>query len=440
MITSNTVEATYLSERKLITDKVKAILVSSLNLDYEPDQINTNEILFGAGLGLDSIDSLQLTVAIKNELGTEIIEEDMWALRSVNTIVDYVMIDKGLLGSGTGNKLDSYDNNDKTLLGYDKIRNQVLVYRNQNYLLLRFDGEEELLKLNQLVTRDIDFTPEGSVTQTLILDDQGAFVCHCYFMNNFDHHYLLFPTEAKSFVLSEFSKREIHFTDLTKSCVLHSIEGYRAASVIESCFGPAVATLKPFSFSLENFDGENDYLAIRMDLHGEFGFLIISLCDTALQCVDAQFKSNHLECTRSDEALSDFAKQLLWLESCNFDPSIAFLKGESVIEAGLTALISFGKDEYLGKSSIHNLKHAKRLVYFRSEKKLTSDQKLFFNSTEVGYVVMCRYSSLLKQYVGNAYIFNEFAFSFIDLLSDDDEIEIKLVTAPQIIGHSYLGF
>ena len=46
------------------------LIISTLNLDdLTPDDIDINAPLFGDGLGLDSIDALELGLAVKNEYG-----------------------------------------------------------------------------------------------------------------------------------------------------------------------------------------------------------------------------------------------------------------------------------------------------------------------------------------------------------------------------------
>ena len=53
-----------------IQDKIKDIIVSSLDLeDITPAEIEAEAPLFGEGLGLDSIDALELGMAIKKEFG-----------------------------------------------------------------------------------------------------------------------------------------------------------------------------------------------------------------------------------------------------------------------------------------------------------------------------------------------------------------------------------
>jgi len=53
----------------LITE-IKALLISSLNLeDIQPGDIDTDAPLFVEGLGLDSIDALELGVALQRRYG-----------------------------------------------------------------------------------------------------------------------------------------------------------------------------------------------------------------------------------------------------------------------------------------------------------------------------------------------------------------------------------
>lgn len=50
--------------------KVKQMIIDSLRIEgMLPDEIETDAPLFGEGLGLDSIDALQLVVAMEKEFG-----------------------------------------------------------------------------------------------------------------------------------------------------------------------------------------------------------------------------------------------------------------------------------------------------------------------------------------------------------------------------------
>lgn len=75
------------------TQKLKELLVTRLKLNMEVDEIKENTQLFGAGgLGLDSIDVLELIVAIKKEFGVEIMDREIAekVFTSVGAIVKYI--------------------------------------------------------------------------------------------------------------------------------------------------------------------------------------------------------------------------------------------------------------------------------------------------------------------------------------------------------------
>ena len=52
--------------------QMKKMIVEALNLeDISPEDIETEAPLFGDGLGLDSIDALELGLALKNTFGVK---------------------------------------------------------------------------------------------------------------------------------------------------------------------------------------------------------------------------------------------------------------------------------------------------------------------------------------------------------------------------------
>ena len=64
----------------LTLPELKQIIVETLRLDaVTPDSIGDHEILFGGRLGLDSIDALEVVVALEQRLGVRIRVHDMEA-------------------------------------------------------------------------------------------------------------------------------------------------------------------------------------------------------------------------------------------------------------------------------------------------------------------------------------------------------------------------
>lgn len=73
--------------------KLKNEIIEVLNLEeMNPDDIDTNAPLFGDGLGLDSIDALELIVLLEKTYGIKIKDpnEGKDIFKSVATMADYI--------------------------------------------------------------------------------------------------------------------------------------------------------------------------------------------------------------------------------------------------------------------------------------------------------------------------------------------------------------
>ena len=56
-----------------LEQEIKTLIIEALNLeDMSPDDIASDIPLFGEGLGLDSIDALELGIALKKKYGIEL--------------------------------------------------------------------------------------------------------------------------------------------------------------------------------------------------------------------------------------------------------------------------------------------------------------------------------------------------------------------------------
>jgi acyl carrier protein len=81
---------------ELILD-LKKQLIEALNLeDITPEEIDTNAPLFGDGLGLDSIDALEIILILEKYYGIKIDDPKAGAqiFYSVKTIADFVVANR----------------------------------------------------------------------------------------------------------------------------------------------------------------------------------------------------------------------------------------------------------------------------------------------------------------------------------------------------------
>ena len=81
-------------EKEQLKQQLKQQIIQFLNLtNVKPEDIKDDQPLFGEGLGLDSIDSIELIVLLSREYGISIQDpkEGRKVLVDINTMVDYII-------------------------------------------------------------------------------------------------------------------------------------------------------------------------------------------------------------------------------------------------------------------------------------------------------------------------------------------------------------
>jgi len=80
-----------MSANHQMCDRVKKLIVDSLRLKVSPEEIRDDAPLFPT-LGLDSIDGLELVVAMEKEFGVSITSRDVdkRVFQNVDTMVEFI--------------------------------------------------------------------------------------------------------------------------------------------------------------------------------------------------------------------------------------------------------------------------------------------------------------------------------------------------------------
>jgi acyl carrier protein len=82
-----------MADTSTIPDRIKRLIVENLHLDgMKPEMIDEEAPLFGDGLGLDSVDALELVVAVEKEFGIKIKSSELGreVFSTVSTLSQFI--------------------------------------------------------------------------------------------------------------------------------------------------------------------------------------------------------------------------------------------------------------------------------------------------------------------------------------------------------------
>jgi acyl carrier protein len=89
-------------DRETLRSEVKELMVSGLRLSIAPTEIADDTSIFGdkaggGGLGLDSIDALELVVLVEERYHVSIPDEEVGkrAFASVSALIDFILHERG---------------------------------------------------------------------------------------------------------------------------------------------------------------------------------------------------------------------------------------------------------------------------------------------------------------------------------------------------------
>ena len=75
-----------------IEHRVKQVIIRTLSLEVDAEEIDDEDELFGGGLGINSMATIEIIVGLEEEFGIEVPDEELRVelFDSVQTMADYV--------------------------------------------------------------------------------------------------------------------------------------------------------------------------------------------------------------------------------------------------------------------------------------------------------------------------------------------------------------
>ena len=83
-------------DKETLKNALQAMIVEECDKDVAPDTINDSEQLIGGPLELDSLDALQISMAIESQYGVRIEGGPMArsAFQSIESLADFILVEK----------------------------------------------------------------------------------------------------------------------------------------------------------------------------------------------------------------------------------------------------------------------------------------------------------------------------------------------------------
>jgi len=301
-------------------------------------------------------------------------------------------------------------------------------------------GSEAVQFLNGLVTNDVKTLAEGSWMQAALPNVQGRLLASVRVLHRADG--FLFDTEAatREVLLKTFGRftlaGDFRVTDLTEETATLSMQGARAAEIVESLFGKEASRVGRGRVFETLWQGESLSL-IRATHTGEDGFDLFmnasqaeALRETLINAGAQVVGAEALEILRVEAGLTRFGVDV---DETNV-----------VLEAGLDEAVSFTKGCYIGQeiiARIHWRGHvAKRLAGLKLDDESASvkkdDKVRTADGKEIGRVTSAVFSPRLNRMVALSIIKYDYLADGTEVLvaSDAAEHRARVSELPMVRG------
>jgi aminomethyltransferase len=339
----------WLELRAQFLSRVRRVLIEELHVQRAPEEIDPDAPLFGTGLGLDSVDAVELVVSLETEFGFRLDDEHLAraAMRTVNSLVDLVMRRAGQSSSGPGVEPVPAAPVGELEPGLKALRTATALCEAPVAHVLRLTGKDAFATLDRLCTAPLNLQ-DTQLRPGLFLRDDATVFADVYVARDDETYLLLAEGPALGALLQWVEQHragpELKVERFDSSRRAFSLHGPWAWDLLASVLGPDVIGM-PY---LTLMRGEGGLLCFRTGKTGEYGYELLVPNDGAaalLESVKTQGKAWELA------PVTQETLDLCALENWFFDIRHEAGAGLTPLELGLQWRVSPKKQDFVGAAA-----------------------------------------------------------------------------------------
>lgn len=406
--------------------RVRALIVDKLHVERAPGDIDADTPLFGAGLGLDSIDAVELVVHVERAFGVRLPSEAAGrrALRTVSTLVDHV------LGEITPPRMRLRDEVIAPREALDveavwALRERVAIGPSDHVARIRVEGDGARGAVDRVVSSDL-LLLDTQMKPSLILRGDGSPEADVMVARD-DDAYLVFAEGLDAGALRariREAEPSVTVTDLAETHASIALHGPWAWELVGELFGPELIGMPYLSLA-----HTGDVTVIRSGKTGEYGYdlLVPAAARGALldrvERAGAAFGLGRVSLADLDQAA---------LESNFFTIRREGSRELNALDLGLGVLLSYQK-EYTGSRAIQSIRArgpSRGLVTALAARPVREGSRVRVCDQSIGAVVSAGYSIVLGAWVVRAAVERAYAHAGVTCYeADEGGAKVALVTA-----------
>ena len=407
-MTSKTEREMALGDRDRVIERVQKVLIEGLRV--APELIDAESPLFGTGLGLDSVDAVELVVSLEMEFDLSIPEDVAGprSFRTVGSVADLVMALaggrepawRGEAGQGDGSPLARQ---------MRALRHSTALFVDERPRVVIVRGERGFAALDRLLPTDL-FLRDGAARQSLVLDARARPQADVLVGRREDDH-ILFAYGADDdtwrLMLDALRADGAELEERGLESALVAIHGPYAWELLGEALGPDLVPLPYLGVAAVDLPSRREALCVRAGRTGEYGYeLVVPHADVdalvgRILDVGAAFDIHRI----GTEAL-----RIAAIENWFFDAEAVRGLDVTPIELQLSWRLSphkpFGGRDALAERAEGG---RARLTPLTSSAAIARSDAATFAGREVGRVIRAAFSPLAGQWVGEALVEREHA-------------------------------